>query len=276
MNGGRSERTAERGGSLLEGLVSLALVLVIMAGVLPLLSSSRRIQVEMAWAGEHLQAARNATWRLQRDIRRAGFGCAGDLEAVSLSADGQVLELVHLEGGFTGGTALKATAAGQKRLAFSGPSGLKLGNQILIRDRSGRRFLSSVEGQVKSRNEVMLGDPLPFPVGSPHGSRIYRVKRERWRLEGTSLERNGQILVTGVRQGRFLSSTQAEGPIDRPLSPLLRAAALPPHLLGIRWQISVVPTGTPWARPGRWDRFTPAWRMQEMRESIARNGSPLP
>jgi hypothetical protein len=189
----RRDQAGESGSSLLEGLLSLALTLVVLAASLPALSWGRSLAADatrrsLEWEGAHLVAL-----RLLRDVRSAGFGLPAGEAALRVDPDDGRIQLAYLDGGFQGGFAvIEPAPAGQTFLLLAAAGELREGDEVALRDRWGRAFQTRVTGRDTSLLRVEIRDPLPFPALPEAGARLYRTCRREWRLDGTGLRRDGQ------------------------------------------------------------------------------------
>jgi hypothetical protein len=166
-------RKTQKGFTLLEGLISLFLFLLIVLFSFECFHSARRHFAELKESESANTAAYAALDRMRMDLRDAGLGLAEAMYS-------QVLEGVYISEGslvvlskdfdISVGEAL---ASGQQRIPTPDAKKIKKGQQIGIFDRSGGEVLSvsSID-----QDSVVIESPLTFNY-SPENTKVILLRK---------------------------------------------------------------------------------------------------
>ena len=199
----------EEGSALAEALVSLAITGIVLSAVLPAVLQARRMGTAAGQRAHLGDSGRLAGWRLAEDLRRAGFGLAGRLPAVTMENGGHDVLIRFLEGGFAGGRALTATAvAGEDLVAVSATGGVKPGDTCLLHDRRGGFHLLEIAAVDAGTGTLQFTVPLHRSFHPADGAQVQRVVQRRWSLQNSALLRDQQIAAE-ASAGLELSSWAA-------------------------------------------------------------------
>jgi hypothetical protein len=271
----------EQGSALAEAMISLALTGLILSAVLPAVLQARRMGTAAGRRAQLGDSGRLAGWRLGEDLRRAGFGLAGLLPAISLQNGGQEILIRYLEGGFAGGRPLTSPAlAGDDLVQVTTTEGVKPGDACVLQDRRGGVHLLEIAAVDGGARTLRAMGPLPRSFHAAEGAQVQRVVQRRWWLEGTNLRRDDQIAVepvTGLSLSSWAKAEAAQavtwavdsGPVDLP--------PVAAGLLAVRLRLSERPTteisGPAPAMPG----LNTGWLMRAVNVDDAMSaGSSMP